>query len=113
MGQIMKLGIGWDVITHAGTGMVALVAGALMGQSSLALWLFSALMLISAISALWISWRQNAWVTGHWLAMLPIIGIGVGIFIDPTGFTAAYVMLWIAFLHFLYRGWQSTRTEQP
>ena len=93
--------------------MVALVAGALMGQSSLALWLFSALMLISAISALWISWRQNAWVTGHWLAMLPIIGIGVGTFIDPTGFTAAYIMLWIAFLHFIYRGWQSTRTEQP
>ena len=69
--------------------------------------------LISAISAFWISWRQNAWVTGHWLAMLPIIGIGVGTFIDPTGFTAAYIMLWIAFLHFIYRGWQSTRTEQP
>ena len=108
----MKLGIGWDVITHAGTGIVALVAGALMWQSSLALSLFSALMLISAISALWISWRQNAWVTGHWLAMLPIIGIAVGIFVDGAGFTAAYVMLWIAFLHFIYRGWQSTTGEQ-
>ena len=65
----MKLGIGWDVITHAGTGLVALLAGALMWQSPVALWLFSALMLISAISAFWISWRQNAWVTGHWLAI--------------------------------------------
>ena len=107
----MKLGIGWDVITHAGTGMIALVAGGLMWQSSLALWLFSTLMLISAISALWISWRQSAWVTGHWLAMLPIIGIGVGTFIDPAGFTVSYILLWIAFMHFVYRGWQTKKAE--
>lgn len=98
----------WDVITHTTAGLVALVAGGMMFNFAPALWVFCALMLVSALSAFWISWRHNAWVPGHWLAMLPILGVGWGILGDSRGFTAAYILLWIAFGHFLYRGLQST-----
>jgi hypothetical protein len=37
---------------------------------------FSSLMLFSALSAIIISWRMEAWVPGHRLAMLPVIGVG-------------------------------------
>ena len=103
--------IGWDVIIHSGAGLVALVAGGLMGASDVARGLFSVLMAVSAISAILISWRHAAWVTGHWLAMLPVIGIGIGFSLADWGYDFAYATLWIAFLHFLYRGWLSQRAQ--
>jgi len=103
--------IGWDVITHSGAGLIALVAGGLMGVSNVARGIFCVLMVVSAVSAVLISWRHNAWVAGHWLAMLPVIGIGVGFFLADWGYYLAYAALWIAFVHFLYRGWQSQQAQ--
>jgi len=77
--------IGWDVITHSGAGLIALVAGGLMGVSNVARGIFCVLMVVSAVSAVLISWRHDAWVAGHWLAMLPVIGIGVGFFSRGLG----------------------------
>ena len=48
--------------------------------------------------------HMDAWVPGHWLAMLPVIGIGVGYLYAQWGFTFAYICLWIAFTHFVIRG---------
>ena len=91
-------------LIHAGAGIVALVAGGLMYFYAWALPVFSGLMLLSAVSAIIISWRMDAWVPGHWLAMLPVIGVGVGYLYAPWGFTFAYICLWIAFTHFVVRG---------
>ena len=99
----------WDVLTHTIAGLVALVAGALMFSYPPALWLFSGLMLVSAVSALLISWQHGAWVTGHWLAMLPVLGVVWGVWVDSSGFTFAYLLLWLAFGHFIYRGIQASR----
>jgi len=52
--------IGWDVITHSGAGLIALVAGGLMGVSNVARGIFCVLMVVSAVSAVLISWRHNA-----------------------------------------------------
>ena len=98
-------------IVHSSAGVIALLLGALMYVYSWALPLFSGLMILSAVSAIWISWRQDAWVPGHWLAMLPIIGIGLGYFVAPWGYTVAYVCLWLAFTHFIIRGIQMARAK--
>lgn len=98
-------------IIHSGAGIVALLLGGLMYFYSWALLLFAGLMILSAISAVWISWAQNAWVPGHWLAMLPIIGVLMGYLVAPWGFTVAYVCLWIAFIHFIIRGVQKMRAD--
>ena len=98
-------------LIHTCAGITALVLGALMYFYSWALPLFSGLMLLSAVSAIWISWRQDAWVPGHWLAMLPIIGIGIGYFVAHWGYTLAYILLWIAFIHFIIRGIQQARSK--
>ncbi|MEP5566496.1 MAG: hypothetical protein ABJN62_01555 [Halioglobus sp.] len=98
-------------LIHSAAGIIALVLGGLMYTRDWALPLFSGLMILSAVSAVWISWRQDAWVPGHWLAMLPIIGIALGYFIAPWGYTLAYVCLWIAFLHFVIRGAQKLKEQ--
>ena len=96
-------------LIHAGAGILAVVMGALMYFYPWAQAVFAGLMLLSAVSAIAISWRMDAWVPGHWLAMLPIIGIGIGYLIAPWGFTLAYICLWIAFAHFIIRGIQAQR----
>ena len=99
-------------VIHSGAGIIALVLGGLMYFYSWALPLFAGLMILSAISAVWISWAQDAWVPGHWLAMLPVIGVLVGYLFAHWGYTLAYVCLWIAFIHFIIRGVQKMRAEQ-
>jgi len=100
-----------DVVAavHAGAGLLALVMGGMMYMYTWAQPVFSGLMLLSAVSAIAISWRLDAWVPGHWLAMLPVIGVGIGYFIADWGFTLAYICLWIAFAHFVIRGIQSQK----
>lgn len=93
-------------LIHAGAGILALVSGGLMYSYPLARLVFACLMLVSACSAIIISWRMDAWVPGHWLAILPVAGIAVGYLYASWGFTLAYVCLWVAFLHFVVRGLQ-------
>ena len=57
--------------------------------------------------------RLDAWVPGHWLAMLPVVGIGIGYFVAPWGYTLAYICLWLAFIHFVVRGVQQMRAARP
>ena len=104
-----KLDIG--ALIHSVAGLAAIVAGGLMYRYDWALTVFSGLMILSAVSSVVISWRHDAWVPGHWLAMLPIVGIAIGYFVAPWGFTLAYVCLWIAFIHFIVRGVQKMRAE--
>jgi len=96
-------------IIHASAGIISLVMGGLMFVYAWALPIFAGLMILSTVSAFIISWRSDAWVPGHWLAMLPVIGILLGYFVAPWGYTLAYVCLWIAFIHFVIRGIQKTR----
>ena len=104
-------GIDWGALSHAVAGIAALVLGGLMYSRPWAQDVFSLLMLVSAVSAIYFSWRHNAWVTGHWLAMVPVTGVVVGHLGWQWGFTLAYVTLWIAFIHFIYRGVQSLRAD--
>ena len=97
-------GVDIGALVHAAAGILALVTGALMYVYAWAQPVFAGLMLLSAVSAIIISWRFDAWVPGHWLAMLPVIGIVIGYTSAPWGFTLAYVCLWIAFTHFIIRG---------
>ncbi|MEJ2531336.1 MAG: hypothetical protein P8Y92_06010 [Halioglobus sp.] len=97
-------GVDIGALVHAGAGILALVMGGLMYVYAWAQPVFAGLMLLSAVSAIIISWRFDAWVPGHWLAMLPVIGIVIGYTSAPWGFTLAYVCLWIAFMHFIIRG---------
>ena len=93
-------------LTHAAAGIAAVVLGGLMYFYPWAVTAFAVLMLVSAVSALLISWRMDAWVPGHWLSMLPIVGVVAGYLGVPGGYTFAYVCLWLAFLHFIRRGIQ-------
>jgi hypothetical protein len=102
-------GIDIGGLVHAVTGIVALVAGGLMYSYDWALLTFSLLMILSAISAVLISWEKDAWVPGHWLAMLPVIGVVAGFLGVQYAFTFAYICLWIAFGHFVIRGIQGMR----
>ena len=99
-------------LIHSSAGIIALILGALMYAYNWALPLFASLMILSAVSAVWISWSKDAWVPGHWLAMLPIIGIGLGYFVAPWGYTLAYICLWIAFVHFVIRGIQKLSAQR-
>lgn len=110
--QSEKSTLDLGALIHSGAGVIALVLGGLMYAYTWALPLFSSLMILSAVSAIWISWSQDAWVPGHWLAMLPIIGIGLGYFVAPWGYTLAYVCLWVAFVHFIIRGIQKVRATR-
>ena len=96
----------WDVIIHSTTGIACLVIGAFMVLTGAA-WsthTFSALMLLSFVSALIISATTNSWVRGHFLAMAPVIGIALGYLGFEWGFALAYALIWTAFLHFVWRG---------
>lgn len=100
-------------LIHAGAGILALLMGGLMYFYPWALPVFAGLMLLSAVSAILISWRLDAWVPGHWLAMLPVIGIALGYGYADWGFTLAYICLWIAFSHFIIRGMQKMAASKP
>ena len=106
-GQALDIG----AIIHSSAGIICLLMGALMYFYAWALPVFSALMILSAVSAIAISWRSDAWVPGHWLAMLPVAGIAIGYFLADWGYTLAYICLWIAFLHFVVRGVQAMRAS--
>ncbi len=105
--QESKIDIG--ALIHSSAGIIALVMGGMMYAYPWALHVFAGLMILSAVSAVLISWRMDAWVPGHWLAMLPIIGVGIGYAGMSWGFTLAYLCLWIAFVHFVWRGVQAMK----
>ena len=102
-------GIDVGALTHAIAGISALVLGGLMYSRPWAQDVFSILMIIAAVSAVYFSGKHSAWVTGHWLAMVPVTGVVLGYLGWQSGFTLAYVTLWIAFIHFVLRGVQSLR----
>jgi hypothetical protein len=104
-GQALDIG----ALVHSSAGIISLLMGALMYFYDWALPIFAGLMILSAVSAVAISWHSNAWVPGHWLAMLPVAGIAIGYFIADWGYTMAYIFLWIAFAHFVIRGVQAMR----
>ena len=102
-----KKRIDLGALIHAIAGILAVVTGGLMYFYAWAQPVFAGLMLLSAVSAILISWRMDAWVPGHWLAMLPVLGVAVGYLHANWGFTLAYICLWLAFMHFIIRGLQN------
>ena len=102
-------GIDFGALAHAIAGISAVVLGGLMYTRPWAQDVFSILMIVAAVSAVYFSWKHSAWVTGHWLAMVPVTGVILGHVGWQRGFTLAYVTLWIAFIHFVIRGVQSLR----
>ena len=102
--------IAWDAIIHSSAGVLSLIFGALMffDGFSWSVHAFSAMMLLSFVSALIISFLTSSWVQGHFLAMLPVVGIALGYSGYHWGFALAYVLIWAAFLHFLWRGYESS-----
>ena len=102
-------GIDFGALAHAIAGISAVVLGGLMHTRPWAQDVFSVLMIVAAVSAVYFSWKHSAWVTGHWLAMVPVTGVIVGYVWWQRGFTLAYVTVWIAFIHFVIRGVQSLR----
>ena len=74
-----------------------------------ALHAFSGMMLLSFASALAISVATRSWVTGHYLAMLPVIGIALGYADFDWGFALSYALIWLAFIHFIWRGYQLSK----
>ena len=102
-------GIDFGALAHAIAGISAVVLGGLMYTRPWAQDVFSILMIVAAVSAVYFSWKHSAWVTGHGLAMVPVTGVIVGYVGGQWGFTLAYVTLWIAFIHFVIRGVQSLR----
>ena len=105
-------GIDVGALAHAIAGIAAVVLGGLMYTRPWAQDLFAILMLVAAVSAVDFSWKYSAWVTGHWLAMVPVTGVVLGYLGWQWGFTLAYVTLWIAFIHFVIRGVQSLRANE-
>ena len=102
-------GIDFGALAHAIAGISAVVLGGLMYTRPWAQDAFSILMIVAAVSAVYFSWKHSAWVTGHWLAMVPVTGVMLGYLGWQWGYTLAYVTLWIAFIHFVIRGVQSLR----
>ena len=102
-------GIDFGALAHAIAGISAVVLGGLMYTRPRTRDVFSILMIVAAVSAVYFSWKHSAWVTGHWLAMVPVTGVILGYVGWQWGFTLAYVTLWIAFIHFVIRGVQSLR----
>ena len=101
--------IDFGALAHAIAGISAVVLGGLMYTRAWAQEVFSILIIVAAVIAVYFSWKHSAWVTGHWLAMVPVTGVIVGYVWWQRGFTLAYVTLWIAFIHFVIRGVQSLR----
>ena len=104
-------GIDFGALAHAVAGVTAVVLGALMYTRPWAQNAFGILMIVAAVSAVYFSWKHSAWVTGHWLAMVPVTGVILGYLGWEWGLTLAYVTLWIAFIHFVIRGVQSLRAS--
>jgi len=104
-------GIDFGALAHAIAGISAVVLGGLMYTRPWAQDVFSILMIVAAVSAVYFSLKHSAWVTGHWLAMVPVTGVILGYVGWQWGFTLAYVTLWIAFIHFVIRGVQSLRAD--
>ena len=102
-------GIDFGALAHAIAGISAVVLGGLMYTRPWAQDVFSILMIVAAVSAVYFSYKHSAWVTGHWLAMVPVTGVILGYVGWQWGFTLAYVTLWIAFIHFVIRGIQLLR----
>ena len=102
-------GIDFGALAHAIAGISAVVLGGLMYTRPWVQDVFSILMIVAAVSAVYFSWKHSAWVTGHWLAMVPVTGVILGYVGWQWGFTLAYATLWIAFIHFVIRGVQSLR----
>ena len=102
-------GIDSGALAHAIAGISAAVLGGLMYTRPWAQDIFSILMIAAAVSAVYFTWKHSAWVTGHWLAMVPVTGVILGFIGWLWGYTLAYVTLWIAFIHFVMRGVQSLR----
>lgn len=108
---VPESGPGLPEAIHAGAGLLALGLGAGMYFREWALHAFAGLMVLSAVSAVIISWRTDTWVRGHFLAMAPVVGV-IGGYLGIVGaFTFAYVCLWLAFGHFVYRGIQASRAD--
>lgn len=103
-----KEGIRWDVVIHSSAGVLSLVLGALMFLDGFpwSVHAFSAMMILAFVSAIIISIVTDSWVPGHFIAMSPVIGVGLGYMGYDWGFTLAYVLIWFAFIHFLWRGYQ-------
>ena len=101
--------IDFGALAHAIAGISAVVLGGLMYTRAWAQEVFSILIIVAAVIAVYFSWKHSAWVTGHWLAMVPVTGVIVGYVWWQRGFTLAYVTLWIAFIHFVIWGVQSLR----
>ena len=103
------IGIDWGALAHALAGISAVILGGLMYTRPWAQDAFALLMIVAAISAVYFSWKHVAWVTGHWLAMVPVTGVVAGYLGWQWGFSFAYVTLWLAVIHFVIRGLQSLR----
>jgi len=108
--QAPQSGIDFGALAHAIAGISAVVLGGLMFTRPWAQDVFSILMIVAAVSAVYFSWKHSAWVTGHWLAMVPVTGVSLGYLGWQWGFTLAYATLWVAFIHFVIRGVQSLRS---
>ena len=105
-------GIDFGALAHAIAGISAVVLGGLMYIRPWAQDVFSILMIAAAVSAVYFSWKHSAWVTGHWLAMVPVTGVILGYVGWQWGYTLAYMTLWIAFVHFFLRAVQSLRAGE-
>ncbi len=70
--------IDWGAVTHAVAGLSAGILGALMYFKPWARDVFSMLMVVAAIAAIYFSWKHSAWVPGYWFAMLPVVGVVLG-----------------------------------
>jgi hypothetical protein len=87
-----KSAIDWGAVIHAVAGLAAVILGALMYFKPWARDLFSILMIVAAIAAIYFSWKHSAWVPGHWFAMLPVVGVMLGYLGWQWGFSLAYAM---------------------
>ena len=68
-------GIDVGALAHAIAGISAVVLGGLMCTRPWAQDVFSMLMIVAAVSAVYFSWKHSAWVAGHLLAMVPVMGV--------------------------------------
>ena len=82
-------GIDFGALARAIVGISAAVLGGLMYTRPWAQDVFSILMIVAAVSAVYFSWKHSAWVTGHWLAMVPVTGVILGYVGWQWGYTLA------------------------
>ena len=102
-------GVDSGTLAHWLAGISAVVLSGLMYTRPREQDLFSILVIAAAVSAMYFTWKHSAWVTVHWLAMVPVTGVILGFMGWLWGYTLAYVTLWIAFIHSVVGGDQSLR----